>query len=96
MTLKPRWATFKVWGKLLAARATTSRLQVELLVTVQLWCYESQEIMKAFRDIIHLLYELDVVSEEAVLYWFVTPLFSFRCNARLAAQLAAPTSGVAP
>jgi hypothetical protein len=59
----------KVWGKLLAAYATTPRLQVELLITVQLWCYESQEVMKAFRDIIHLLYETDVVSEEAVLYW---------------------------
>jgi hypothetical protein len=59
----------KLWSKLLGAYATTPRLQVELLITIQLWCYESQEVMKAFRDIIHLLYETDVLSEEAVLYW---------------------------
>eukprot|EP00959_Pyramimonas_sp_CCMP1952_P419946 8795888-Pyramimonas_sp.AAC.1 len=59
----------KLWAKLLATYTSTTRLEVELINLIQLWCYEATNLMKVFQDIIRLLYESDVVSEEAVMFW---------------------------
>mmetsp|Transcript_17942 Transcript_17942/g.24820 ORF Transcript_17942/g.24820 Transcript_17942/m.24820 type:complete len:426 (-) Transcript_17942:304-1581(-) len=59
----------KVWGALLAAFTTTPRLQIELINTIQDHCYAVQELMKVFPNITRLLYDADVISEEAILFW---------------------------
>lgn len=63
----------KTWAKLLGTFAANQRLQVELINTIQMFCYEQNNLMKVFHEIIHLLYECDVCSEEAILHWCVRP-----------------------
>uniref|UniRef100_A0A7S0WTD3 W2 domain-containing protein n=1 Tax=Pyramimonas obovata TaxID=1411642 RepID=A0A7S0WTD3_9CHLO len=59
----------KLWSKLLATFTSTTRLEVELINLIQLWCYEANNLMKVFQDIVRLLYDTDVVSEEAIMFW---------------------------
>lgn len=59
----------KMFSKFLSAFVTTPRLEIELINCIQLYCYEQTTLMKVFQDIIHCLYDCDVCSEEAVVYW---------------------------
>jgi len=59
----------KAWSKLLVAFVTTKRMEIELINQVQMHCYQENVLKKVFKDIVHLLYECEVCSEEAILYW---------------------------
>lgn len=59
----------KAWAKLLVAFVTNKKMEYELINSVQMYCYQENVLMKVFKDIVHLLYECDVCSEEAILYW---------------------------
>eukprot|EP00249_Psilotum_nudum_P010477 c22563_g1_i1 orf=247-1482(+) len=60
----------KTWGKLLGAFSTTAKLEMELMYTIQTYCYEDAKLMKLFPEIIHALYDQDVLAEDTVLTWF--------------------------
>ncbi|CAG8460319.1 12939_t:CDS:2 [Ambispora leptoticha] len=59
----------KTWSKVLAAFCTSPKTELALIQKVQVYCYEDTKLMKHFRQIIQLLYNEDVVSESAILYW---------------------------
>ncbi len=41
-----------------------------LINAVQVQCYEDTRIMKAFPQIIKVLYNTDCVSDQAIIYWY--------------------------
>ncbi|KAJ3153528.1 hypothetical protein HDU89_000561 [Geranomyces variabilis] len=58
------------WGKVLAVFCTSAKTELSLLLRVQQMCYEDGRFQKHFRTIAKLLYDEDVVSDSALLYWF--------------------------
>ncbi|KAH9994957.1 ARM repeat-containing protein [Russula compacta] len=48
---------------------TGPKTEVTLINTVQLYCYEDTRIMKAFPQILKVLYNKDCVSDQAIIYW---------------------------
>jgi hypothetical protein len=60
---------FKTYAKILKPYATTKRIQVDLINRIQVECHDRQGLIKSFAGVIQLLYNLDVVSEDAVLIW---------------------------
>lgn len=60
----------KAYHKVLAAVCTTGKLELHLLVTVQVECYEDSKLLKSFKDIVRLLYDLDVVQEDTIKFWY--------------------------
>jgi len=59
----------KEWGKVLTAAATSPRAELALLQKVQVYCYEDTRITKIFSKLVILLYQLEAISENAILYW---------------------------
>ncbi|RUS29440.1 hypothetical protein BC938DRAFT_480659 [Jimgerdemannia flammicorona] len=57
------------WSKALAAFTTSPKTEITLLQRVQIFCYEDAKLIKFFCQIVKLLYKLDVLSENAILYW---------------------------
>jgi len=45
------------------------KTEVALINAVQLYCYEDGRVMKAFPQIIKVLYNKDCVSDQAIFYW---------------------------
>ena len=60
----------KTWGPLLGAFTSTGKLELELMYTIQTYCYEDAKLMKLFPEIIRALYDQDVLAEDTVLVWF--------------------------
>ncbi|XP_073122082.1 uncharacterized protein [Henckelia pumila] len=60
----------KTWAALLNAFCTTGKLELELMYTVQVQCYEDAKLMKLFPEIIRSLYDQDVLAEDTILHWF--------------------------
>lgn len=60
----------KLYHKLLAAYATNGKLELTLLVTVQVYCYEDNRLLKIFSDILRLLYDADIVGEDTIMHWY--------------------------
>ena len=60
---------FQDWSKVLAAFCTNPKTELALLQKVQIYCYEDAKLMKHFRQIVQILYNSDVISESAILYW---------------------------
>jgi len=48
---------------------TGPKTEVALINTVQTYCYEDTRIMKAFPQILKVLYNKDCVSDQAIIYW---------------------------
>ncbi|KAH7099209.1 ARM repeat-containing protein [Auriculariales sp. MPI-PUGE-AT-0066] len=48
---------------------STAKTQVGLINVVQVHCYEDTRLMKAFPQILKVLYNLDCVSDKAIIYW---------------------------
>ncbi|TEB38323.1 ARM repeat-containing protein [Coprinellus micaceus] len=48
---------------------STAKAQVGLINIVQLYCYEDTRIIKAFPQILKVLYNQDCVSDQAIIYW---------------------------
>ncbi|KAJ3009619.1 hypothetical protein HKX48_007851 [Thoreauomyces humboldtii] len=61
---------FTTWGKVIAAFCTSAKTEIALLLKVQQMCYEDGRFQKQFRTIVKYLYDEDVVSESAIMYWF--------------------------
>ena len=59
----------KEWGKILTAAATSPRAEIALLNKVQVYCYEDTRITKVFAKLVTLLYQLDALTENAIVYW---------------------------
>ncbi|KAI0066091.1 ARM repeat-containing protein [Artomyces pyxidatus] len=45
------------------------KTEVALINTVQVYCYEDTRIMKAFPQILKVLYNKDCISDQAIIYW---------------------------
>ncbi|KAI9207903.1 armadillo-type protein [Polychytrium aggregatum] len=58
------------WPKVFAMYCQSAKTELLLLTTVQKVCYEDARFLKHFKAIVANLYEHDVVSEGAILYWF--------------------------
>ncbi|CUA66750.1 Basic leucine zipper and W2 domain-containing protein 1-A [Danio rerio] [Rhizoctonia solani] len=48
----------------------TGKSQVALINVVQVYCYDDTRIIKAFPQILKVLYNKDCVSSQAIIYWF--------------------------
>lgn len=59
----------KDYGKILAALASSARAQVDLLKHVQSYCYDDPRFTKSFTKLVTLLYKMDAVTENAIVYW---------------------------
>ncbi|KAI8073210.1 armadillo-type protein [Gongronella butleri] len=59
----------KEWTELLEAYTTSPKSEVVLLQKVQINCYEDAKITKVFSRIVQLLYQNDVLSHNAILFW---------------------------
>jgi len=46
------------------------KTQISLINTVQVYCYEDTRFMKAFPQILKVLYNKDCVSDQAIVYWY--------------------------
>ncbi|TRM69779.1 armadillo-type protein [Schizophyllum amplum] len=44
--------------------------QVALINVVQVYCYEDSRVMKAFPQILKVLYNQDCISDQAIIYWY--------------------------
>ncbi|CAG8803030.1 13592_t:CDS:2, partial [Dentiscutata erythropus] len=60
----------KQCSTILGAFSTNPKTELALVQKVQTYCYEDTKLMKHFRQIVQILYNEDVVSESAILYWF--------------------------
>ncbi|KAF9531622.1 hypothetical protein CPB83DRAFT_848477 [Crepidotus variabilis] len=49
---------------------TSGKTQVVLINAVQVHCYEDTRIMKAFPQILKVLYSKDCISDQAIIYWY--------------------------
>ncbi|KAJ1926954.1 hypothetical protein IWQ60_003354 [Tieghemiomyces parasiticus] len=59
----------KEWSRVLALFTTQPRTEVELLGHVQVYCYTNAKLMKHFASIVKILYDEDVLSENAIHFW---------------------------
>jgi hypothetical protein len=57
------------YAPLLAAFATSARAEGALLCAVQAGCYENPKLLKQFVTCVRLLYDTDLVAEDAVRWW---------------------------
>jgi hypothetical protein len=60
----------KYYRKLLLEYCTTARLEAALMVTIQVTCYEDSRLLKLFADIVKILYDCDVLGEDAIKHWY--------------------------
>jgi hypothetical protein len=60
----------KHYHKALAAFATTGRLEAALMNTIQVTCYEDSRLLKIFADIVKVLYDVDVVGEDTIKFFY--------------------------
>ncbi|RHZ75028.1 hypothetical protein Glove_218g4 [Diversispora epigaea] len=54
---------------ILSTFSTNPKTELSLLQKVQVYCYEDTKLLKHFRQIVQILYDEDVISESAILYW---------------------------
>lgn len=60
----------KTYHKLLATFVVNGRLELTLLVTVQVACYEDNRLLKLFTDVVKALYSSDLVAEDTIQHWY--------------------------
>lgn len=60
----------KTYHKLLSTFATNGKLELVLMITVQVLCYEDNRLLKIFSDILRLLYDADIIGEDTILHWY--------------------------
>lgn len=63
-------AKIKMYHKLLNAFSGSGKLELSLLVTVQVQCYEDNRLLKLFADIVRLLYDADIIEEDTIQHWY--------------------------
>ncbi|KAA1476025.1 ARM repeat-containing protein [Dentipellis sp. KUC8613] len=57
------------YAPILEPFCTSAKTEVALINTVQVYCYEDTRIMKAFPQILKVLYNKDCISDQAIIYW---------------------------
>jgi eIF4-gamma/eIF5/eIF2-epsilon len=55
---------------ILEAFTSGAKSQVALINIVQQHCYEDTRIMKTFPQILKVLYNKDVITDQAIIYWY--------------------------
>ncbi|KAJ1562722.1 Basic leucine zipper and W2 domain-containing protein 2 [Cladochytrium tenue] len=60
----------EAWPKLLESFCTSPKTEITLLQHLQALSYDDARFSKHFRTIVAQLYQMDVLSEAAVLYWY--------------------------
>jgi len=60
----------KLFRRVLLEYCTSARMEAALMVTVQVTCYEDSRMLKLFSDIIKVLYDVDVLGEDTIKYWY--------------------------
>ncbi|TNN88765.1 Basic leucine zipper and W2 domain-containing protein 1-A [Liparis tanakae] len=60
----------KQYSPLLKSFTSQGLSELTLLLKIQEYCYDNIHFMKAFQNIVVLLYKADVLSEEAILKWY--------------------------
>ncbi|CAO1618227.1 unnamed protein product [Sympodiomycopsis kandeliae] len=60
---------FKDFSSILEPFCTSPKSEIALINKVQLLCYEDQRILKTFTNILKILYNNDVLSDQAIIYW---------------------------
>eukprot|EP00735_Rhodelphis_limneticus_P006512 TRINITY_DN18929_c0_g1::TRINITY_DN18929_c0_g1_i1::g.1421::m.1421 TRINITY_DN18929_c0_g1::TRINITY_DN18929_c0_g1_i1::g.1421 ORF type:complete len:682 (-),score=163.39,sp/Q54RF3/EI2BE_DICDI/35.78/1e-136,W2/PF02020.13/6.4e-22,Hexapep/PF00132.19/0.29,Hexapep/PF00132.19/0.059,Hexapep/PF00132.19/0.00016,Hexapep/PF00132.19/22,Hexapep/PF00132.19/0.00058,NTP_transferase/PF00483.18/2.8e-07,Hexapep_2/PF14602.1/0.011,Hexapep_2/PF14602.1/0.045,Hexapep_2/PF14602.1/0.31,NTP_transf_3/PF12804.2/0.022 TRINITY_DN189 len=59
----------KTWHKLIRRFMFGEEDQVELILTIEDYCTDHEKMFAVFHHILHVLYDLDVLSEESILQW---------------------------
>ncbi|KAI7860612.1 armadillo-type protein [Circinella umbellata] len=59
----------KAWATVLEAFTSSPKTEVVLLQRVQITCYEDAKLTKFFRQIVQVLYQHDVLSDNAIIFW---------------------------
>ena len=59
----------KAWHKLLAAFATSAKIELALLNSIQVYCYTDAKMLKLFPQIIKMMYDVDVIDEDTIMFW---------------------------
>lgn len=59
----------KSFTPILEPFSSTPKAQIALINKVQLFCFEEQRALKAFTNILKVLYNDDVLSDSAIIYW---------------------------
>jgi len=49
---------------------TGPKTEVALINAVQVYCYDDTRLMKAFPQLLKVLYNKDCVSDQAIVYWY--------------------------
>ncbi|WRT67878.1 uncharacterized protein IL334_004852 [Kwoniella shivajii] len=57
------------YASILEPFCTTAKAQVNLINSVQVYCYTDTRIIKSFVQILKIFYNADVVSDQAIIYW---------------------------
>ncbi|ODO05185.1 hypothetical protein L198_01874 [Cryptococcus wingfieldii CBS 7118] len=57
------------YAPLLELFCQSAKAQVNLINAVQVYCYTDTRIIKSFTQILKVLYNADVVSDQAIIYW---------------------------
>ncbi len=57
---------WKLYGRILAPYANTNRIQIDLMNRLQVECSEKSSLTKCFVQVVQLLYQVDVIGEDAV------------------------------
>jgi len=57
------------YAPILEPFCNSAKTQVALINVVQVYCYEDTRIIKAFPQILKVLYNKDCISDQAIIYW---------------------------
>jgi hypothetical protein len=49
--------------------STSAKAQVNIINTMQVYCYQDTRILKAFPQLLKVLYNADALSDQAIIYW---------------------------
>lgn len=60
---------FKDFAPILEPFTTSPKAEIALINKVQGLCYDDQRILKSFTNILKVLYNDDVLSDQAIIYW---------------------------
>jgi len=60
---------FREWSKVLASVVSSAKGEMAVMHKLQVFCYEDARVTKIFSKLVQLLYQLDVVTENAIIYW---------------------------
>ena len=62
--------TLKAYHKVLLAVCLNARLEAVLLNTMQVTCYEDSRLLKLFADMVKVLYDVEVIGEDTIRFWY--------------------------